>query len=116
MTTSNTTVSEDVNNVDLFPHKGKVQEGLFPKNSSPKNENKSDEHLGRLSMDQTVEEINEESMSEDHTSPQTDRVLDIEVDHQRVVHKEKDTGMMLLIGDTGMIIMLTGETVVITIN
>ena len=36
LTTSNTTVSEDVNNVDLFPHKGKVQEGLFPKNSSPK--------------------------------------------------------------------------------
>ena len=57
-------------------------------------------------------------MSKDHTSPQTDRVLAIEVgqDDQRVVHKEKDTGMMSQIGDTGMIIMLTGQIVAITIN
>ena len=60
LTTSNTTGSENNNNTGLFPHKGKVPEGLFPKNSSPKNENKSNEHLGKLSMDQTVEEINEE--------------------------------------------------------
>ena len=59
-TTSNSTVSKEVNNVGLFPHKGKVQEVLFPKNSSPKNESKSNEHLGKLSMDQSVEEINEE--------------------------------------------------------
>ena len=58
--TSNTAVSEDVNNVDLFPHKGKDHEGIFPKNSSPKNKNKSNEHLGKLNMDQSVEEINEE--------------------------------------------------------
>ena len=34
---SNTAVSEDINNVGLFPHKGKDHVGLFPLNSSPKN-------------------------------------------------------------------------------
>ena len=58
--TSKATVSEDVNNVGLFPAKGKNQERLFPQNSSPKNESKSDEHLGQLNMDQSVEEINKE--------------------------------------------------------
>ena len=57
---SNTTVNEDVNNIGLFPHKGKDHVGLFPRNSSPKNDNKSNEHLGNLDMDQLVEEINEE--------------------------------------------------------
>ena len=61
-TASNTTitVSEDINNVGLFPHKGKDQVGLFPSNSSPKNPNKSNEHLGNLDMDQSGEEINKE--------------------------------------------------------
>ena len=60
LTTSNTTRSKNNNNTGLFPHEGKVQEGLFPKNSSPKNKNTSNEHLGKLNMDQTVEEIDEE--------------------------------------------------------
>ena len=34
---SNTAVSEDINNVGLFPHKVKDHVGLFPLNSSPKN-------------------------------------------------------------------------------
>ena len=54
------TVSEDINNVGLFLHKGKDQVGLFPSNSSPKYPNKSNEHLGNLDTDQSVEEINEE--------------------------------------------------------
>ena len=53
-------VGEDINNVGFFPHKSKDQVGLFPSNSSPKNPNKSNEHLGNLDMDQSVEEINEE--------------------------------------------------------
>ena len=57
---SNTAVSKDINNVGLFPHKGKDHVGLFPKNSSPKNPNKSNGHLGNLDMDQSIEEINEE--------------------------------------------------------
>ena len=60
LTMSNTTESENDKNTGFFPHKGKVQEGLFPKNSSLKNENKSNEHLGKLNMDQAVEEINKE--------------------------------------------------------
>ena len=56
---SNTAVSEDISNVGLFPHKGKDHVGLFPKNSSPKIPNKSNEHLGNLDMDQSVEEIND---------------------------------------------------------
>ena len=59
-TTSKATVSEDVNNIGLFPSKGKNEERLFPQNSSPKNASKSNEHLGKLNMDQSVEEINEE--------------------------------------------------------
>ena len=34
--------------------------GLFPSNSSPKNHNKSNEHLRNCDMDQSVEEINEQ--------------------------------------------------------
>ena len=45
---SKTTVSEDVNNVGLFPPTGKNQKKLFPQNSSPKNASKSNEHLGKL--------------------------------------------------------------------
>ena len=54
-TTSKATVSKNVDNVGLFPPKGKNQEKLFPRNCSPKNE-----HLGKLNIDQSVEEINEE--------------------------------------------------------
>ena len=43
-TTSKATVSKDVNNVGLFPPKGKNEERLFPQNSSPKNAGKSNEH------------------------------------------------------------------------
>ena len=59
-TTSKTTVSEDVDNVGLFPPNGKNQEKLFPQNSSPKNASKSNDCLGKLNIDQSVEEINEE--------------------------------------------------------
>ena len=45
------TVGEDINNVGLFPHKGKDQVGLFPSNSSPKNPNKSNEHFWNLDID-----------------------------------------------------------------
>ena len=44
----------------MFPHNGTDHVGLFPKNSSPKNPNKSNEHLGNLDMNQSVEEINKE--------------------------------------------------------
>ena len=54
------TVGKDINNVGLFPFKGKDQVGLFPSNSGLKNPNKSNEHLGNLYMAQSVEEINEE--------------------------------------------------------
>ena len=54
-TTSKATVSKNVDIVGLFPPKGKNQEKLFPQNSSPKSE-----HLGKLNIDQSVEEINEE--------------------------------------------------------
>ena len=40
-----TTNNKNGNNVGLFPQKGKDQVGLFPPNSSPKNHNKSSEHL-----------------------------------------------------------------------
>ena len=115
---SNTAINEDINNVGLFPHKGKDHVGLFPKNSIPKNKShKSNEYLGNLDMDQSVEEINEE-ISEHGSYQPPDRVSTIEVgqDCQKIVHKGIDTGMMSLIGDTGMIIMLTGQIVVIAVN
>ena len=57
-------------------------------------------------------------MSEDHISHRTDRSSTGEVGQgcHKVVHKGKDIGMMLLIEDTGMIVMLIGQTTVITIN
>ena len=54
------TGNKDVNNVGLFPPKGKDQVGLFPPNSSPKNHNKSNEHLRNFNLDQSVEEVNEQ--------------------------------------------------------
>ena len=54
------TGNKDVNNVGLFLPKGKDQVGLFPLNSSPKNHNKSNEHLRNFDMDQSVEEVNEQ--------------------------------------------------------
>ena len=47
------------NKVGLFPPKDKEQVGLFPSNSSPKNQNKSSEYLRGFDMDQSVEEIND---------------------------------------------------------
>ena len=58
--TSKTTVSKNEDNVGLFLPNGKNQEKLFPQNSSPKNASKSNEHLGKLHIDQSVEEMNEE--------------------------------------------------------
>ena len=52
--------NKDVNNVGLFLPKGKDQVGLFLPNSSPKNHNKSNEHLRNFDMDQSVEEINKQ--------------------------------------------------------
>ena len=57
---SKTTVSKNKGNVGLFQPNGKNQEKLFPHNSSPKNASKSNEHLGKLHIDQSVEEMNEE--------------------------------------------------------
>ena len=55
-----TTSNKDGNNIGLFPQKGKDQVGLFPSNLSPKNHNKSSEHLRNFDMDQSVEKINEQ--------------------------------------------------------
>ena len=55
-----TTGNKDGNTIGLSPQKGKNQVGLFPSNSSPKNHNKSSEHLRNFNMDQSVEEINEQ--------------------------------------------------------
>ena len=52
--------SEDAENVGLFPPKGKNQDKLFPQSSSPNSTGKSNEHLGKLNMNQSVEEVNEE--------------------------------------------------------
>ena len=54
------TSNKDGNNVGLFLQKGKDQVGLFPPNSSPKNHNKSGEHLRNFDMDMSVEEINKQ--------------------------------------------------------
>ena len=58
--TSKTMVSKNEGNVGLFPPNGKNQEKSFPHNSSPKNASKSNKHLGKLHIDQSVEEMNEE--------------------------------------------------------
>ena len=55
-----TTGNKDSNNIGLFLPKGKDQVGLFPSNSSPKNHNKSNEHLRNFNMDQSEEEINKQ--------------------------------------------------------
>ena len=52
--------NKDNSNIGLFLPKGKDQVGLFPSNSSPKNHNKSSEHIRNFNMDQSVEEINEQ--------------------------------------------------------
>ena len=102
--------NKNVSNTGLFLPTGKHQVGIFPPNSSPKNHNKSNEHLRNFDMVQSVEEINEQ----DHTShPITG---DIGQDCQRLVHQGRDTGMMLLIGDIGMMVILTDQMVVIVIN
>ena len=54
------TGNKDVNKVGLFLPKGKDQVGLFPPSSSPKNHNKSNEHLRNFDMDQSVEEVNDQ--------------------------------------------------------
>ena len=47
-------------------------------------------------------------MNKGHTShPITG---DIDQDHQRLVHQERDIGTMLLIGDTGMMVILTDRS------
>ena len=57
-------------------------------------------------------------MREDHINCQIDRVsaIGVDQDHQRGLHRGKDVGIMSLIGETGMIIMLTSERVVITVS
>ena len=55
-----TTGNKDSNKAGLFAPKGKDQVGLFPPNSSPKNHNKSNEHLRNFDMDQSVDEINKQ--------------------------------------------------------
>ena len=57
---SKTTVSENEDNVGLFLPNGKNEEKLFPQNSSPENVIKSNEHLGKLHIYQSVEEMNKE--------------------------------------------------------
>ena len=41
-------------------------------------------------------------------------MLEVDQDHQRVKHEGIDIGMTSLIGDTGMIIMITGQKPAIT--
>ena len=108
------TGNKNVNNVCLFPPKGKDQVGLFQPNSSPKNHNKSNGHLRNFDMDQLVKR----SMNKDHTSHQIDMTLTggVGQDHQKLVHKGRDIDRMLLIEDTGMMVILTDQIVAIVIN
>ena len=62
--------SKDVENVGLFPPKGKNQDKFLPQNSSPNNADKPNEHLGKLNMDQSVEEVNEEPNEQGSYQPQ----------------------------------------------
>ena len=48
---ASTVGNKDTNNVGLYPLKGKDQVGIYPSNSSPKNYNKSSEHLRDFDMD-----------------------------------------------------------------
>ena len=109
-----TTGNKDSNNIGLFLPKGKNQVGLFPSNSSPKNHNKSNEHLRNFNMISQ----RKRSTNKDHTSHQIDMTSTggIGQDHQRLVHQGRDKGTMLLIGDTGMMVILTDQMVAIVIN
>ena len=53
-------------------------------------------------------------MNKDHTSHQVTR--GVGQDHQKLVHQEKDIGMMSPIEDTGMMVILTDQMVAIMIN
>ena len=57
-------------------------------------------------------------MREDHINHQIDeiRVPEVDQDHLKLKQEGIDIGMMSLIGDTGMIIMITGQIVVIAAN
>ena len=57
-------------------------------------------------------------MNKDHTSHPTDMTSakSIGLDHQKLVHQGRDIAMMLLIGDTGMMVILTDQMVAIVIN
>ena len=57
-------------------------------------------------------------MNKDNTSHLTDMTSTggVGQDHQKLVHQGKDIGMMLLIGDTGMMVILTDQMVAIVIN
>ena len=52
--------SEDAENIGLFPSKDKNQDLKLPQNSNHINADKPIEHLGKLNMDESVEEISEE--------------------------------------------------------
>ena len=110
------TGNKDVNNVVLFPPKGKDQVGLFPSNSSPKIHNKSNEHLRNFNMDPSVEEVNEQGLYQ--TSHPIDMKLTggIGQDHQRLVYQGRDIGTMLLVEDTGMMVISTDQIVAIAME
>ena len=55
-------------------------------------------------------------MSEDHISCHRMSTGEVGQGCQEVGHKGRDIGMTFLIEDTGMIVMLIGQTTVITIN
>ena len=105
--------NNDVNNVGLFPPKGKDQVGLFPPNSSHKNHKISNEHLRNFTMDQSVEEINKDLTSHQIEMTSTG---DVGQDCQTLVYQGRDIGMILLIGDAGMTVILTDQMVVIVIT
>ena len=91
--TSKTMTSEDKESIGLFPPNGKNQE-------------KSNEHLGKLHIDEYMEEINEEISKRGSYQLLDGKVSTAEVDqdHQKANHIATDIGMMSLIGGTGMII------------
>ena len=57
-------------------------------------------------------------MRENHINHQIDeiRVPEVDQDHLKLKQEGIDIGMMSLIGDTGMIIMITGQITVIAVN
>ena len=74
---SKETKSGNMEEVGLFPPKGKNLDKSTNQNSSPIDTGKFNEHLGKPQMDQSVEEVNGD-LNERMTTPEVDQ------DHQKV--------------------------------